>query len=69
MLYTDGFVEARNPAGEMFETPRLRETLGGPRATLALPACAEEARLAVERFTGSLEQQDDLTLLLLRRVG
>jgi serine phosphatase RsbU (regulator of sigma subunit) len=66
-LYTDGFVEARNPRQEMFETPRLRETLGGPRAALPLPGCAEEARLAVERFTGSTEQQDDLTLLLLRR--
>jgi serine phosphatase RsbU (regulator of sigma subunit) len=52
----------------MFGADRLREVLGGARTALPLQACAEEARAAVERFTGSPEQQDDLTLLLLRRL-
>jgi serine phosphatase RsbU (regulator of sigma subunit)/pSer/pThr/pTyr-binding forkhead associated (FHA) protein len=69
ILYTDGFTEAFDPAhGGQFGVERLRETLGGPRAPLPLAACAEEARAAIERFTASPEQQDDLTLLLLRRL-
>ncbi|HKB40297.1 MAG TPA: SpoIIE family protein phosphatase [Gemmataceae bacterium] len=67
-LYTDGFVESRRAERkEMFGPERLKQTLGGPRAGLSLAACYEEARKAVERFTNSPEQQDDLTLLLLRR--
>ncbi len=68
-LYTDGFPEAFAPGRTaMFEVERLKQVLGGPRTALPLEACAEEARVAVERFTCSPEQQDDLTLLLLRRV-
>jgi phosphoserine phosphatase RsbU/P len=69
ILYTDGFTEAYAPGRvEMFGLERLRDVLGGPRTQLTLEACAEEARLAIERFTSSPEQQDDLTLLLLRRL-
>jgi sigma-B regulation protein RsbU (phosphoserine phosphatase) len=69
ILYTDGFTEAYTPGRvEMFGPERLRDLLGGPRTKQTLEACAEEARLAIERFTGSSEQQDDLTLLLLRRL-
>jgi sigma-B regulation protein RsbU (phosphoserine phosphatase) len=67
ILYTDGLTEARAPDNTMFEIDRLREVLGGPRTSLSLSECALEARSAVERFTGSPEPQDDLTLLLLRR--
>jgi serine phosphatase RsbU (regulator of sigma subunit)/predicted ester cyclase len=66
LFYTDGLIEAHNPRGEMFETPRLRSLLserpeGGtdPSATLM-----EE----LERFTGEeWEQEDDITLLTLER--
>jgi phosphoserine phosphatase RsbU/P len=69
VLYTDGFPEAFAPGRKtQFGVERLQQVLGGPRAPLPLGACAEEARVAVERFTGSPEQQDDLTLLLLRRL-
>jgi sigma-B regulation protein RsbU (phosphoserine phosphatase) len=68
ILYTDGFNEAFAPGREdQFGTPRLGAVLGGPRTVLPLADCAEQARLAVERFTCSSEQQDDLTLLMLRR--
>jgi serine phosphatase RsbU (regulator of sigma subunit)/pSer/pThr/pTyr-binding forkhead associated (FHA) protein len=70
ILYTDGFTEARAPDGEvMFGLDRFRNTLGGAGARLSLEACAEDARNAIEDFTGSSELQDDLTLFLLRRVG
>jgi serine phosphatase RsbU (regulator of sigma subunit) len=69
VLYTDGFTEAFAPGRhDQFGPERLQEVLGGPRGALPLEECAEEARAAVERFTGSAEQQDDLTLLLLRRL-
>ena len=66
LFYTDGLVEAHNPQGEMFGTPRLRGLLserwedgGGMSATLM-----EE----LKRFTGEdWEQEDDIALLTLER--
>jgi serine phosphatase RsbU (regulator of sigma subunit) len=71
ILYTDGFTEAFAPPGRknQFGVERLEEALGGPRTQMSLAAAAESARQAVERFTASTEQQDDLTLLLLRRTA
>jgi serine phosphatase RsbU (regulator of sigma subunit)/predicted ester cyclase len=66
LLCTDGLVEAHNPQGEMFGTPRLRDVLserseGGKELSAAL---MEE----LERFTGQeWEQEDDITLLTLKR--
>src|SRR5918998_208898 len=64
-FYSDGLVEAHNPKGEMFGFPRLRELV---------------AEHAEERFLGDFlleelysfvgegwEQEDDITLLTLRR--
>jgi serine phosphatase RsbU (regulator of sigma subunit) len=68
ILYTDGFTEASVPGGNaVFDCERLQEVVGGSRASLSLEACAETARAAVSRFIGNSEQQDDLTMLLLRR--
>jgi sigma-B regulation protein RsbU (phosphoserine phosphatase) len=67
LLYTDGFTEAQAPDRSMFGVGRLAEALGGGRTALPLDRCAEELWQAVERFTGTREFQDDLTLLLLRR--
>jgi sigma-B regulation protein RsbU (phosphoserine phosphatase) len=68
LLYTDGFTEAPSPdTTTMFGVERLAEVLGGERTALPLERCGEELRAAVERFTGSSELRDDLTLLMLRR--
>jgi predicted ester cyclase len=64
LFYTDGLIEAHNPQGEMFGTPRLRSLLsqyseGGRSLSATL---LEE----LERFTGEgWEQEDDVTLLTL----
>jgi serine phosphatase RsbU (regulator of sigma subunit) len=66
LFYTDGLIEAHNPQGEMFGTPRLRSVLSdrfegrrGLSATLV-----EE----LSSFVGEgWEQEDDITLLTLRR--
>jgi serine phosphatase RsbU (regulator of sigma subunit)/ketosteroid isomerase-like protein len=66
LFYTDGLIEAHNPRGEMFGTPRLRSVLsqyseGGRSLSATL---LEE----LERFTGKgWEQEDDITLLTLER--
>jgi serine phosphatase RsbU (regulator of sigma subunit)/pSer/pThr/pTyr-binding forkhead associated (FHA) protein len=68
ILYTDGFTEARAPDGQTpFGSARLRQEFGGTRTKLPLEICAEHVRAAVEAFTGSVELQDDLTVLLLRQ--
>jgi phosphoserine phosphatase RsbU/P len=68
ILYTDGFIEARVPEEKaIFDRKRLAEVLGGQRAELSLKACAEAAHAAVAHFLGGADQQDDLTMLLLRR--
>jgi serine phosphatase RsbU (regulator of sigma subunit) len=66
LFYSDGLVEAHNPTGEMFGTPRLRSLLAERPAadakglnTLLLEELA--------RFTGEeWEQEDDITLLALK---
>jgi serine phosphatase RsbU (regulator of sigma subunit)/RsiW-degrading membrane proteinase PrsW (M82 family) len=66
LFYTDGLVEAHNPQGEMFGTPRLRDLLSEHPMSGADPCAALMEEL--ERFTGEgWEQEDDITLLTLER--
>jgi sigma-B regulation protein RsbU (phosphoserine phosphatase) len=67
-LYTDGFFEATAPDGQtMYGIDRLATAIGGPRTGLPLEVCVNEAIAEVKRFVGADEQQDDQTILLLRR--
>jgi predicted ester cyclase len=65
LFYSDGLVEAHDPKGEMFGFPRLRELVAehGDKQSL------EEVLLEeLYTFTGEgWEQEDDITLLTLRR--
>jgi serine phosphatase RsbU (regulator of sigma subunit) len=65
LFYSDGLVEAHNPKSEMFGFPRLRALVA---------EYAEQGSLAdflmdeLHSFTGEgWEQEDDITLLTLRR--
>jgi serine phosphatase RsbU (regulator of sigma subunit) len=66
LFYTDGLIEAHNPHGEMYGTPRLRNLLSerlGDGTDLHATLMKE-----LERFTGEgWEQEDDITLLSLER--
>jgi len=66
LFYTDGLVEAHNPQGEMFGTPRLRALLSEyPEGGRGLSATLLEELYS---FTGEgWEQEDDITLLTLER--
>jgi serine phosphatase RsbU (regulator of sigma subunit) len=66
LFYSDGLVEAHNPEGEMFGFPRLRELVAEHAAE---ERSLEEALLEeLHSFVGEgWEQEDDITLLTLRR--
>jgi serine phosphatase RsbU (regulator of sigma subunit) len=66
LFCTDGLVEAHDPQGEMFGTPRLQSLLSGiSGGGKDLSATLIEE---LERFTGEgREQEDDITLLTLGR--
>jgi serine phosphatase RsbU (regulator of sigma subunit) len=65
LFYSDGLVEAHDPKGEMFGFPRLRALVAEHAQELSLGDFLLEE---MERFTGEgWEQEDDITLLSLRR--
>jgi serine phosphatase RsbU (regulator of sigma subunit) len=65
LFYSDGLVEAHNPANEMFGFPRLQRLLTEPTGGLPL---IDMLLGELQRFTGEeWEQEDDVTLLTLQR--
>jgi phosphoserine phosphatase RsbU/P len=65
VAFTDGVIEARNPRGEEFGEDRLIDVL---MENAGLPAAELEKRIlrAVEDWTAEAEQEDDLTLLIIK---
>jgi serine phosphatase RsbU (regulator of sigma subunit)/predicted ester cyclase len=65
LFYSDGLVEAHDPHGEMFGFPRLRALVAerGEEGSLAEALMEELYAFAGEGW----EQEDDITLLILRR--
>lgn len=66
---SDGLVEARNPAGELYGFPRLRSLITNlpPRAN-AETVVRKLVDAAIE-FTGSDDLHDDVTILAIRMLG
>jgi serine phosphatase RsbU (regulator of sigma subunit)/pSer/pThr/pTyr-binding forkhead associated (FHA) protein len=68
ILYSDGYTEATVPGTKkMFGLEALKELLGA-QTQQPLAECGDKARQSVEQFIGAADLQDDLTLLLLRRL-
>jgi serine phosphatase RsbU (regulator of sigma subunit) len=65
LLYSDGLVEAHDPEGDMFGSPRLRALIAehGEKRSLGELLLEELYSFTGERW----EQEDDITLLTLRR--
>jgi serine phosphatase RsbU (regulator of sigma subunit)/predicted ester cyclase len=65
LLYSDGLVEAHDPKGDMFGFPRLRALIAehGEKRSLGDLLLEELYSFTGERW----EQEDDITLLMLRR--
>ena len=66
LLYTDGVTEAPASQGGMFGPERLCAALADASASCRLSQWTESLRKAIEAFTGSRSQEDDITLALLR---
>jgi serine phosphatase RsbU (regulator of sigma subunit) len=65
LLYSDGLIEAHNPAHAMFGLPRLKELLGTHPGGTAL---VDYLHKELASFTGSnWEQEGDVTLVVLCR--
>jgi serine phosphatase RsbU (regulator of sigma subunit) len=65
LFYSDGLVEAHNPQGEMFSFPRLRALIAEHGEERSL---GEFLMKELYSFVGeSWQQEDDITLLTLRR--
>lgn len=69
VFYTDGVTEAaQNSAGPLFGSERLTEALGKVPLESDLREHMRHLRTEVNRFCGPGGPQDDVTLLLLRRI-
>jgi serine phosphatase RsbU (regulator of sigma subunit)/anti-sigma regulatory factor (Ser/Thr protein kinase) len=67
LLYSDGLVEAHNPAREMFGFPRLMRLMAAHDDATPL---IDDLLAALADFTGAgWEQEDDVTLVALRHTG
>ena len=67
LLYSDGLVEAHDPASEMYGFPRLREEMAVDDAGSEL---LDRLLDTLHAFTGpDWEQEDDITLVTLRRAS
>lgn len=70
LLYTDGVTEAQNAAGEFFGDNRLTEAANSAFLRGLPPQGVTEAiRDALDAFTGSAPQFDDITLLCAEYTG
>jgi serine phosphatase RsbU (regulator of sigma subunit) len=66
LFYSDGLVDAHNPYGEIFGFPRLRRLVAEHGEEASLGSLLQEE---LHPFTGEgWEQEDDITLLTLRRL-
>ncbi len=68
ILYTDGVTDAINPNEESFDMERLQAVVLAHQAQSAA-AIAEAIKAAVREFVGAAPQFDDLTLIVVKRLG
>ena len=68
VAYTDGITEPENAYGEMFGEERLIDVLVKHQNAGAIEIVARSLEAALQ-WTGSPELQDDMTMLIARRVG
>jgi sigma-B regulation protein RsbU (phosphoserine phosphatase) len=65
VCFSDGFSEATNAAGEMWEEAALEEAVLGNRGVDA-KQLVSRLFAAVDEFTEGGEQSDDMTMVVLR---
>jgi sigma-B regulation protein RsbU (phosphoserine phosphatase) len=68
VLYSDGITESQDPEGNAYEEERLIDSLRG-QAERDAKAMADGVLRDASRFRSNRPQQDDMTLLIVRRRG
>ncbi len=68
VVYSDGITEAQHPNGDAFEEERLLDCLRR-HAEADVAAIGDRVLEEVARFRAAGPQQDDMTLLIIRRTG
>ena len=66
LLYSDGLVEMRNPAGEEFGDKRI-VNLVKPLITYSTDKVIQNIEKEIKVFCGNAQQHDDITLLAIKR--
>ena len=66
LAYSDGITECRNESGVEFGVERLRSAVGEPGSPSAM---LFSALASVENFAGSRHREDDIALMILRRLS
>jgi serine phosphatase RsbU (regulator of sigma subunit)/predicted ester cyclase len=70
LFYSDGLVEAYDPKGEIFGFPRLRKLVAEHAPEERSSSLGDSLLKELYTFTGEgWEQEDDITLLTLRRIA
>lgn len=67
-VFSDGVTEATDAGGKMFHQRRLAESLQQAWDSSATPMLAHLLQ-SIERFSRNVEQADDISVILLRRIG
>jgi serine phosphatase RsbU (regulator of sigma subunit) len=67
-VFSDGFTEATDTGDKMFHQSRVAESLQKGWASSAMHQLAQLLE-SVERFSRNVEQADDISVILLRRIG
>jgi sigma-B regulation protein RsbU (phosphoserine phosphatase) len=68
LLYTDGLSESRNESDEEYGEERLTSLIRNQRS-LSPPELIRSCLADVASFRGNAPRTDDLTLMVLRRMG
>jgi len=66
VFYSDGVIEATNPADEMYETERLLEVIQQADSGLSAQDMVDVIVRNVTEFAGSEEASDDITIVVLQ---
>ena len=66
LLFTDGLTDCRDPQGQVFGHPRVRETLSGLAGLGGQPVC-DALREALTDYQSGTMQDDDVTLVAVHR--
>ena len=69
VFYSDGVIEAINRLGELYQTERLLDALRLASPMLSAQELLDYIVEDITRFCGSVEQFDDITIVVLRYNG